>query len=348
MPLSVPALEAIREAAFAEDVPITDTMTAWTREQAVAYFESGGSAAPTPMQPRQRVLSTYRVMHKFVNVRSIPALTGKVLEVRTEGATVLADARGGPNLAWIRLSEKVAGATGWLLTDGRQVGMSQELLRLESGPLPPDESGLPGEVALPMSGVRQAPMGTLTPMFGGGIVRLAACMTYEVIHPFVRVRASPSATSAEAAAMKRKGTLVSVCARCGDWVQLDPEPGLLPIAQPTGLPPPPKESGPGASSTGGDSGWMLIDGRSMSPPLGELLRPHIVPLAPGTQFRVTRESHCVGYPSPAGSSVGETGSRLPDCAHGDTVDVLAECGMWVQVRAAEGPMWVEMDAFLAG
>ena len=59
-------------------------------------------------------------------------------------------------------------------------------------------------------------------------IALAAPMFYEVVHPFVRVRTAPSATSPEACPMKRKGTIVSVSTRQGDWVQLESEPMLLP------------------------------------------------------------------------------------------------------------------------
>jgi alcohol dehydrogenase (NADP+) len=46
MPLMQDELENIRAECFAEDVPITETMSEWTEEAARAFFESGGQDTP--------------------------------------------------------------------------------------------------------------------------------------------------------------------------------------------------------------------------------------------------------------------------------------------------------------
>ena len=121
-------------------------------------------------------------------------------------------------------------------------------------------------------------------------------------------------------------------------MQLEAEPRLLPTGAQHG------------ADDGDGGGWMLTDGRSVggSAPLGILMRPHIIAIAEGTQWTVTRPGACTGYPTPAGAALGEAGARLASCTEGDAVDVVSECGLWVQVKAAGGLHWVEMDAFLAG
>lgn len=46
MPLTQVELEEIQAEAMADDVPINPKMYEWTREQAVAYFDSGGTQSP--------------------------------------------------------------------------------------------------------------------------------------------------------------------------------------------------------------------------------------------------------------------------------------------------------------
>ena len=46
MPLTVAELEDIRSNYFAEDVPIEEEMTSWTEDQAIVFFDSGGTTRP--------------------------------------------------------------------------------------------------------------------------------------------------------------------------------------------------------------------------------------------------------------------------------------------------------------
>ena len=355
MPLTHAEIEVIRSNAFAEDVPITDTMRSWPREKLEAFFEGGGKtqaaeaspppadlpAAPPPttaLPPEAPKRSMFRVAHAFVNVRDAPSLKGKVLTKKAEGQVVEVEARGGPDLAWLRLKQRFEGDhAGWLLVNGAMAGVpKKELLVHASGPLPPedtDDARSTGASSSSQSSA-QRPAQTPTP---AGLVLFAAPMAYEVVHPFVRVRRAPSATAAELCMMKRRGTVVSVSARDGDWVQLESEPRLL---QPTGS--------DGAAEEGA-GGWMLTNGMTMTPPLGELMKPHVVPVAEGTRWVMTRSGTCTGYSSPAGSAFGEPATKLSHCTEGDAVDVLAECGLWAQVAGPSSTRhWVEMDAFLAG
>ena len=84
---------------------------------------------------------------------------------------------------------------------------------------------------------------------------------------------------------------------------------------------------------------------------GALLKPHVVQLPPGTKWQVTRANGCPhGYATPGGAASGVEGrSRALGslCAHGAEVEVEAECGLWVRIKA-EVPTWVEMDAFFMG
>jgi len=166
-------------------------------------------------------------------------------------------------------------------------------------------------------------------------VRLAAPMEYEVVHSLVRVRASPAPTATELT-MKRKGTVVSVVGVLGDWVQIELQPTSLATGQ--------------ESDAASGSGWMLTNGRAMVPPLGMLLKPHVIPVANGAVWHVTRPGGCVGYPDPGGSALGQSGRALSRADEGCSVEPVAECGMWAQVRTEGGgeASWVELDAFLAG
>ncbi len=108
---------------------------------------------------------------------------------------------------------------------------------------------------------------------------------------------------------------------------------------------------PDASSDGG--GWMLLDatGQRVAGVSGALLKPHVAQLPPGTKWQVTRANGCPhGYATPGGGASGVEGrSRALGslCAHGAEVEVEAECGLWVRIKA-EVPTWVEMDAFFMG
>ena len=169
---------------------------------------------------------------------------------------------------------------------------------------------------------------------------LSAPLSYELVHSFVRVRRAPL-TSAPELGMLRKGTIVSVCAIDGAWVQLQEMEGAEP------------ERGAQTTPALGDpaqygGGWMLTDGKELG--LGKLLAPHVVELAPGTRWQVTWPGGCVGYERPGGQVVDSSdhGKRLDGCEEGASVEVTAECGLWTRVRTAGGTAWVEMDAFMAG
>ena len=348
--LSASELEAIREEAFAEDLEITPEMAQWSRADAVQYFESGGTSVPgaPPPPPPPPPPCLYEVLNPYVNVRDSPNLMGRILGKKMRNDRVEAEGCGGPDNAWILLKERFAdekhlqGSKGWLLTDGHKAGMAQMpvLLKHVSGPLPP-VLGSDGSAARKPTTAALAPAATSSSSASASRVALAAPMTFEVVNSFVRVRTAPTADAPEHCTMKRKGTLVSVSARQGDWVQIEPEPQLLPTG-----------SGEAGSSGGeaGGGGWMLTDGKSMSPPLGALMRPHIVRTAEGAKWVVTRKGACTGYPSPGGVALGEPGTRLSYCCEGELVDIVAECGLWVEVQPPDGgtTSWIEIDVFLAG
>ena len=348
MPITLDELETIRANAFADDLPITPEMMQWTSSAACAYFESGGQEHPAtqtavkmPLQtPTPSVCTLYRVMHAYVNMRQEPSLRATTIGSKRNGELLEVDARGGTDLSWVRLVERPGGRTAWLLTDGRHAGIheSPALLQHVSGPLPPDvRLASNGQLGGPASPDVQATQG-----FASGFVRLAAPMEYEVVHSYVRVRMHPSSTAAEKCTMLRKGSIVSATARHGDWVQLEESPFL----HPTG------SAGSADGQHAWAGGWMLTDGKSMSPPLGILMQPHITSVAKDTSWQVTRSGVIMGYPSPAGAAIGEPGKPLHYCVEGEFVQIRAECGMWVQVCSeteSDGHgAWVELDAFLAG
>ena len=360
MPLSAQELIDIRAEAFAEDVEITPDMHSWDEEKAIAYFQNGGTSTPPPPPlppPPLRAVSTYRVIHPFVNVRSDPALNATVLGKKSTNDRVIAEALGGRDNAWIKLEERFDGRVGWLLIDGASIGLGR-LLELESGPLPLTETIL-SKVASAQSegGVGASVQDTAASAKRLDPGELLAPMTFEVVHSFVRVRKEPSASSAELG-MKRKGTLVSVDARKGDWVRLEREPMLMPILPIGSLPP--ATSGNesttsvargdrGGAGGAGGGGWMLTNGREMKPQLGALLQPHIIHHPAGTRWQLTREGGKLkGYSNPGGQVGGDHAESLDGYACGAEFAVVAECGLWVQVQVDGRHLWVEMDAFLAG
>ena len=91
--------------------------------------------------------------------------------------------------------------------------------------------------------------------------------------------------------MKRRGTVVTATGRCGPWIALDDPPGLMASA----------DSASTDNARAGSPGWMLTDGSSMTPPLSAvLMKPHIVPVAEGTEWQVMLSGQCA---SPASLSL---------------------------------------------
>jgi hypothetical protein len=100
---------------------------------------------------------------------------------------------------------------------------------------------------------------------------------------------------------------------------------------------------------------MLVDARGMGmgPGVGLLLRPHLVVPPAGTVWEVTQADEVLGYSAPGGGAAPSAGAGrpLPAMTLGSTVEVDAECGLWVRLKVGvpEGQdTWVELDAFLAG
>lgn len=336
MPLSRQELEEIRAEAFAEDMAIPAEAQSWSKAQAVEYFESGGMATEGGARNRMEP-SFFEVVHSFVNVRSSPELNAAKVGTKVQGRHLQVDRA--HKSGWVRLSETFSdgAAEGWLLVEGAALGLGT-LLKHVSGPSFDDlvaggavGAGAPTSAPSPKP-VAPAPAAAAAAVpRRGGVVTLSSPLEYEVVHPFVRVRTAPSATASELEGqMKRKGTVVTAIARCGDWVQLEPS-----------------DAATGASMSKA-GGWMLVDGKALTPPLGFLLKPRIVDLPEGTRWTVTRPAGCVGYRDPAGDATGEEGTALADCAEGDSVEVMAECRLWVHVRARAGSFWVDMDCFFAG
>jgi SH3-like domain-containing protein len=151
---------------------------------------------------------------------------------------------------------------------------------------------------------------------------LAAPISYKVVHSFVRVRRAPDLQAPDVG-LVRKDAVVSVDGFEHGWVRLAED----------------DQSGYGGS-------WMLTDGKARQ--IGLLLKPHVIELANGTWWQVTRPSGCVGHATLP--PVGDSAPRpLADCTLGKRVEVLAECGLWARIKVSTGhAYWVEMDAFFAG
>ena len=347
--ITLDELESIRAGAFADDLAIRDEMRTWSREAATAFFEGGGEPAPPPPPPPPPV-TRYEVAVSYVNVRDKPSIGGNVVDKKKQGETVVADGRTYDK--WIRLKDLDC----WVLVDGSSLGLTSELLRRISGPEPPllrsavaltagstmttSSSGADAETTRAAVEEEAKSAGAPPPPIAPPVstVALAAPVSWEVVHSYVRVRTQPSATSAEVR-LVRKGTVVSADACHGEWIRLEADASA---ALPTG-------GGLGGGGAGaGGGGWMLTDGKAMTPPLGTLLKPHVVGVAAGTQWQVTRSGGVRGYASPGGGARGEAPRRLTGAEEGCLLEVLAECGLWAQVKTSGGPAWVEMDCFFAG
>lgn len=124
---------------FAEDIDPPDPLPSWTKDQWVAFFESGGeeAAAVQVLAPKQRISpARYEVVHTTCFVRASPNVSAKAVGQHPCGAVVEVDeVRDG----WALLSDtsepqRTTSPTGecWMLIDGKAIGLGQLLQ-----PLPP-------------------------------------------------------------------------------------------------------------------------------------------------------------------------------------------------------------------
>ena len=157
MSLSLAELEAIRQEAFADDLPIHDAMLAWSSKAARAYFESGGAIKASPAeidliasliasiangpayvaQPKAfgslDEIAVFEVLHSpRVAVREAPSTSAKVLTAVRCGDDVMVD-RFSDDGGWVHLCAGDFGleAGGWMLMDGRSLGLGTLWPRFE-------------------------------------------------------------------------------------------------------------------------------------------------------------------------------------------------------------------------
>jgi hypothetical protein len=124
---------------FAEDIDPPQPLPSWTKDQWVAFFESGGEEAaalqvlaPKPGTGRMR----YEVVHTTCFVRASPDVSAKAVGQHPRGTVVEVDeVRDG----WALLSDtsepqRTASPTNecWMLIDGKAIGLGKLLQ-----PIPP-------------------------------------------------------------------------------------------------------------------------------------------------------------------------------------------------------------------
>jgi hypothetical protein len=124
---------------FAEDIDPPDPLPSWSKEQWVAFFESGGeqAAALQVLASQQSTGPTrYEVVHTTCFVRASPDVSAKAVGQHPCGTVVEAElVRDG----WALLSDRSEpqrslSPTGecWMLIDGKTIGLGKILQ-----PLPP-------------------------------------------------------------------------------------------------------------------------------------------------------------------------------------------------------------------
>mmetsp|Transcript_46652 Transcript_46652/g.77162 ORF Transcript_46652/g.77162 Transcript_46652/m.77162 type:complete len:309 (-) Transcript_46652:216-1142(-) len=308
MPLSVAKVKEIQAECFAEDVPLPAAAHSFTEKQLIEYFESGGKN--TPFAPNTGVDSAGPVEWEVIFERVV---------VRDAPSTT-AKALGMRNKGDI--VTEVTRQGDWLQVEGTGIQTEGKKWMLIDGTflklgklLRPLRTAEPRQSG-PTPSVKSPTPGDLSNSF-------LAPICYEVVHTMVNIRESPS-VDAKPLGVTHKGDKVLVSGRQGDWLMLS-----------------------SMQATGGEaftSGWMLHNGASVGLRKALLTR-YEEELPGGTSYQVTRSGTCEAYEEPGGVGVGRP---LHSLQEGTNVEVVAECGHWVKLKASSGPRWVELDIFLAG
>jgi hypothetical protein len=321
MVLSRADLEELQQEYFADDVPITAEMFAWSGAAARAYFDSGGATLPSGPQAaaQPELLGAWEVVHTRVVVRNEPSTSTPAVGVKTKGEVVHAVGSDGD---WIDVQE------GWMLTDGKSVGLGQLLVQKAA-----------------------APTGGIAASSDDATTHFVAPVAYEVVHSRVYVRERPE-TGARQLGERRKGEVLLMSGSCGAWLKLC-----------SGVAADDADRNGWMLSDGSALRLGALLRRHVSPlpdgtrwqacapgrGRGVGARPLATRNARARAWQVTTPGSCVGYEQPGG--VGEGGMQLADALPDKaSAAVLAECGHWTQVRLpGEGATtWVPLDAFLAG
>ena len=91
--------------------------------------ESPTIRAPDDSPPADIVLQKFRVCHSHVNVRDQPSTSGRIVAIRLMGEVFEADQE---QDGWVRSTARFGSAYGWLLVNGRTLGLGQLLERITS------------------------------------------------------------------------------------------------------------------------------------------------------------------------------------------------------------------------
>lgn len=345
---------------FAEDIDPPDPLPSWTKDQWVAFFESGGeeAAAVQVLAPKQRISpARYEVVHTTCFVRASPDVSAKAVGQHPCGTVVEVDeVRDG----WALLSDtsepqRTTSPTGecWMLIDGRTIGLGQLLQ-----PLPPQlvrrrprcphcmrqttrarrvrlqpaaSTGCtrgrcwPGSEHPPLPAAVQSPAAIAAFLAArADLVRFLAPVTYEVVAPLLFAYELPDESSRRLGEPFESGARVLIQGCCDGWVQLASDHG--------------SQLSYGAAAA--CASW-LRDGGGADP----TVRVAEKRLPASTVWPVTRTTACLGYQAPGGRGQGKPIDAL---INGHRVEVDAECGHWVRLKGTTHPVWVELDAFLAG
>jgi len=155
-------------------------------------------------------------------------------------------------------------------------------------------------------------------------VRFLAPVTYEVVAPLLFAYELPDESSRRLGEPFESGARVLIQGCCDGWVQLASDHG--------------SQLSYGAAAA--CASW-LRDGCGADP----TVRVAEKRLPASTVWPVTRTTACLGYQAPGGRGQGKPIDAL---INGHRVEVDAECGHWVRLKGTTHPVWVELDAFLAG
>jgi len=309
--LSAAEIADVQAECFAEDIEPPEPVPSWTRDQWIAFFESGGDeqAALEVLQPKQPGgPAQYEVVHTVCFVRAAPSTTAKAVGQLSRG-TVVDVARvidGWAQLADNAEPDSSTSPTGecWMLIDGKSVGLG-ELLR----PLPPQLT--PVAIAAALAARTD-------------LVRFMAPVTYEVTAQLLFAHELPDETSRKLGEPLESGARVLVQAKCDGWVQLASD----------------YESLLSYGTAAASAGWLQDVSSAQS-----TIRVAEKRLPSSTVWQVTRADNCLGYRAPGG--LGE-GKGVDALVEGARIEVDAECGHWVRLKGVAEVPWVELDIFLAG
>ena len=133
-------LEQVLRDAAATNAPMIQRMHQWSPDHSIQWTAPAATtpaepppAAPLPAAPpavaADLVLGkTYHeVVPENIKVRAAPSLDADVLAYRRRREVIECDAQQG---GWVRLAERFTGQAGWMLIDGRALGLGELLRRV--------------------------------------------------------------------------------------------------------------------------------------------------------------------------------------------------------------------------